>query len=97
MARDFDGDAEMMRKAAVARLARIIPMNPKKLKPQTQVAFEEFATLLSLVPDLSRWSSDEKDALREIITAKAATNELRYQRLLQKHYRLRTAILKLGS
>jgi hypothetical protein len=97
MARDFDGDAEMMRKAAVARLARIIPMDPKKLKPQTQVAFEEFATLLSLVPDLSRWSSDEKDALREIIVAKAGRTEIRYQSLLQKHARLRVPLLKLGS
>jgi len=97
MARDFDGDAAAMRKAAGARLARIIPMDPKKLKPQAQVAFEDFATVLSLVSNLDRWSSDEKDALREIITAKVRQTELRYQRLLQKHARLRAAILRLGS
>ena len=97
MARDFDGDAEAMRKAAVARLARIVPMDPRKLKPQAQVTFADFATVLSLVPDLERWSSDEKDALREIIAAKAGRTELRYLRLLQKHPRLRAAILKLGS
>ena len=97
MARDFDGDADAMRKAAVARLARIIKLSPNKLKPQAQIAFADFATVLSLVPDLDRWSSDEKDVLREIIVAKAAKNELRYQRLLQNHDRLRAAILKLGS
>jgi hypothetical protein len=97
MARDFDGDADAMRKAAVARLARIVKIDIQKLKPQAQPAFADFAAVLSLVPELERWSSDENDALREIIAAKAATNELRYQRLLQKHARLRAAILKLGS
>jgi hypothetical protein len=97
MARDFDGDADAMRKAAVARLARIVKIDIQKLKPQAQPAFADFAAVLSLVPELELWSSDENDALREIIAAKAATNELRYQRLLQKHARLRAAILKLGS
>lgn len=97
IAQDFDGDAEAMRKAAVAKLTRIIKVDPKKLKPQAQIAFGDFATVLSLVPDVSRWSSDEKDALREIISAKVGRAEQRYQSLLQKHARLRAAILKLGS
>ncbi len=97
MATDFDGDAEAMRETAVARLARIIKVDPQKLKPHVQVAFADFATVLSLVPDLDRWSSNEKDALHEIISAKAGRTELRYQRLLGKHERLRAAVLKLGS
>ncbi|HET9166631.1 MAG TPA: hypothetical protein VFP11_11585, partial [Candidatus Angelobacter sp.] len=39
MARDFDGDANAMRKAAVARLARIVKVDPRKLKSQEQAAF----------------------------------------------------------
>ena len=97
MARGFDGDAEAMRKAAVARLARIIKADPQKLKLQAQVAFADFATVLSLVPDLDRWPADEKYVLREIIVAKAGRTEQRYMRLLQKNARLRAAILKLGS
>jgi len=97
MARDFDGDVQAMRKAAIARLARIIQVDPRKLKPQAQIAFADFATVLSLVPDIARWSSDEKDSLRQIIAAKAGRTELRYQDLLQKHRRLRTAILRIGS
>jgi hypothetical protein len=97
MARDFDGDAEEMREAAVERLARAIKVDPKMLKPQAQIAFGDFAMVLSLVPDLDRWSSDEKDALREIIVAKGGRTEQRYLSMLQKHRRLRTAILKLGS
>jgi hypothetical protein len=97
MARDFGGDAEAMRKAAVDRLARMINVNPQKLKPQALGAFSDFAVVLSLVPALSRWSSDDKDALREIIAAKAGRNELRYLRRMQSHARLRAAILRLGS
>jgi hypothetical protein len=97
MARDFDGDIEAMRKAAVERLARVIKVDLQGVKPQAEVAFADFAVVLNLVPDLSRWSSDDKDALREIIAAKAGQNELRYVRLLQKHARLREALLQLGS
>ncbi len=97
MARDFDGNADAMRKAAVAKLARIIKLSPDKLKAQAQAAFADSATVLSLVPELDRWSSDDKHVLHEIIVSKAGRTELRYQRLLQKHARLRAAILKLGS
>ncbi|HXA84110.1 MAG TPA: hypothetical protein VNZ47_03480 [Candidatus Dormibacteraeota bacterium] len=97
MARDFDADAEAMRKTAVERLAHTIKVDPQKLKLQARTAFADFATALNLVPDLSLWSTDEKDALREIIAAKAGRNELRYIRLLQKHPRLRAATVRLGS
>jgi hypothetical protein len=97
MAKDFDGNANALRKAAIERLARMIRVDTQRLKPQAQAAFADFATALSLVPDLDRWSSDEKDALRDIIAAKAGQTEQRYMRLLQKHARLRAAILKLGS
>jgi hypothetical protein len=97
IARDFDGDADRMRKAAVAQLGRLLDVNPQKLKARERTAFADFATVLSLIPDLPRWTSDDKDSLREIIAAKAGRTEQRYMRLLQKHQRLRTAILKIGS
>jgi hypothetical protein len=97
MARDFGGDAEAMRKAAVARLGRNLTTNPQRLKGHECTAFADFATVLGLVPDLARWSSEEKGALRAIIAAKAGRSELRCMRLLQKHARLRDAMLKLGS
>jgi hypothetical protein len=49
------------------------------------------------VPSLSSWSREEKRALLKIIRAKSAANEMRYARLLQKHRRLREALLELGS
>jgi hypothetical protein len=97
MARDFDGDAEAMRKAAVQRLARSIKVDTSKMKSMSKTVFGDFAMVLSLVPNLAGWSSDEKAALREIIAAKAGRTELRYLRLLQSHPRLRAAFLRLGS
>ena len=97
IAREFNGDADAMRKEAVARLAGNLSLNRQRLKPEEHTAFADFAAVLSLVPDLPRWSSEEKAALRSIIAAKAGRNEQRYARLLQKHARLRAAILKLGS
>src|SRR5579859_3259928 len=97
MARDFGGDAEAMRKAAIAQLARNLNLNPQRLKAHEQTAFADFAMVLSLVPDVARWPSEEKAALQTIIGAKAGRSEQRYMRLLQKHARLRAAILKLGS
>ena len=97
MARDFGGDGEAMRKAAVVQLARNLNLNPQRLKAHEHTAFADFATVLSLVPDLAQWSAEEKAALRAIIAAKAGQTEQRYMRLLRKHARLRAAILKLGS
>ena len=59
-------------------------------------AFADFAAVLLLTPDVPRWTAEEKGALGEIIAAKAGRTELRYLHLLQKHPRLRAAILKLG-
>ncbi|MFI5103658.1 MAG: hypothetical protein ACHP79_01930 [Terriglobales bacterium] len=97
MARDFGGDAEAMRRAAVAQLGRQLNLNPHQLKAREQAAFADFATLMALVPDLPRWSPEERGALRAIIAAKAGRTEQRYQQLLLNHARLRRIILKLGS
>jgi hypothetical protein len=97
MARDFNGDAESMRTASAAQVSRDVGLNPSRFKGQQQLVFAEFATALSLIPDLARWSNDEKDSLRAIIAAKCSRTEQHYQRLLLKHARLRRAILRLGS
>jgi hypothetical protein len=96
MARDFGGDVEAMRRATTRQLAHQLNVNALKLKAHEQQAFADFAMVLSLVPDLARWSTEEKATLRAIIAAKASKTEQRYQRLLIKHVRLRSAILRLG-
>jgi hypothetical protein len=96
MACDFSGDAEAMRRDAVAWLGRQLKMAPSRFSRAAQPAFADFAAVLLFIPDLPRWTAEEKNALGKIIAAKAGRTELRYLRLLQKHPRLRATILKLG-
>ena len=60
-------------------------------------ALSDFGLALSLVEDLTRWNEVEKKALVKIIRAKAASDESSYLKLMQKHARLRSAMIKLGS
>jgi hypothetical protein len=55
------------------------------------------ALVLSLIPDLARWTPEEKTAAAKILRAKESTSEARYLRLMQRHPRLRAAFLALGS
>lgn len=58
---------------------------------------DDFAFVLALIPDLDRWSDREKRALQQLVKAKKGVEEVRYLRLMQKHARLRNALIKLGS
>ena len=60
-------------------------------------AFRELALVLDLVPDLRRWSREEKSSLLAIIRVRARGVESRYLRLLQRHARLRAALIRMGS
>lgn len=52
---------------------------------------------VSLLPGLSRWPAADKVTLTRILRAKSAREETRYLRLMQRHQRLRAALLELGS
>ena len=97
MAKSFEGDAERMRSAAVQRVARALGIRTEELKQSEQQAFENLSLVLSLIPDLSSWTKDEKLGAARIIRAKAGRDESRYLRLMQQHPRLRSAFIKLGS
>ncbi len=56
-----------------------------------------FALLLHLIPDLERWTNEERHAVADILQAKTKGTEARYLRLMQKHRRLRAALRALGS
>ncbi|HYL92794.1 MAG TPA: hypothetical protein VEW69_06525, partial [Alphaproteobacteria bacterium] len=93
MARDFGGDAEKMCAASTGWLGSVLGVHPAGLDATRRKAFQDFAMVLGLVPDLGRWTKEEKAGLLAIITAKAGRTEQRYQRLLLKHGRLRQVIL----
>jgi hypothetical protein len=87
MAREFGGDAEAIRRASEKSAARKLGARP----------IGDFALVLDLIPDLARWSTAERDAVVEVIRAKAGHGETRYLRLSQRHARLRKALIRLGS
>jgi hypothetical protein len=97
MAREFGGDAEKIRRASEAGVARALGVDPRRWSGRERGALTEFALVLSLVRDLPRWERGEKQALAKVIRAKAGPRESRYLHLLQAHARLRAAIIRLGS
>jgi hypothetical protein len=97
MASEFGGDPEKMRKDTVTAISKTLGLSPTRLNSLERAVLDDFAPLLSLVPDLSRWTKSEKQALVAVIQAKAAKNEVEYLRKLQHHDKLRNALLRLSS
>jgi hypothetical protein len=97
MAREFAGDSARILSASVAEVSHALGINSFRWDPAERQAFENWSLLLALIPNLLRWSSQEKRDVIKIIRAQAAPNEMRYLRLTQHHPRLREALLRLGS
>jgi hypothetical protein len=97
MARDFGGDANLMREHARRALEHDLGVSTASWKPLEKAAFDNFALVLSQQPGLRAWTKEEKAGLVQIIQAKAKPDEMLYLHLTQKHDRLRSALLRLGS
>jgi hypothetical protein len=97
MAERFEGDALKMRHTTSESVARTLGAKVEEKRDAAQTSFEDFALVLSLIPDLARWSEDEKRDVVRILKAKAGAEESKYLRLLQRHSRLREEIIKIGS
>jgi hypothetical protein len=97
MGSEFEGDAERFRAAAVTRLNRILGLTSSDWKAVELPALGDFAVTLFLVGDLGRWSDQDKQALVKVIRSKAGTDERGYLLSMQKHQRLRAAMIRLGS
>ncbi len=97
MAREFGGDAARIRSASQKRVAKALGVAARRLSADESRAFADLAPVLDLIPDLPRWPKGERDAVAEVARAKAGRLESRYLRLMQRHARLREALLDLGS
>ena len=97
MARDFGGDAVRMREHSTRALERMLDISPSKWAPLEKTAFDNFALVLTNVPELRKWTREEKEDLVQIIRAKTKKDEMLYLHLTQRHKRLRRALLTLGS
>ncbi len=97
MAREFGGDAARIRSASQMRVAEALGAAARRWSADERRVFADLAPVLDLIPDLSRWPKGERDAVAEVVRAKAGRLESRYLRLMQRHARLREALLHLGS
>src|SRR5439155_15828944 len=91
------GGSERKQQALVTSVARALGVKPTDLSASEHRVFSDLALVLAMIPDLSRWSKEEKSALRQIVRAKAGTDELRFVRLLQSHQKLRDGLRTIGS
>jgi len=97
MARDFGGDAVLMREHSRRALERILRVSTSSWAPLEKAAFENLAFVLADVPGLRAWTREEREDLVRIIRAKGKRDEMLYLHLTQRHGRLRKALLTLGS
>ena len=97
MAEQFGGDPEKLRRAATKALSQNLHVDIGTWSPLEQSAFENFASVLSLAPELRQWTNLQKQALVDIIRAKVSADESKYLRLLQQHRGLKEIVLRLGS
>ena len=97
MAKKFKGDPDKMRRETTSSLAQILRVDSGKWSALEQEAFADFAPVLALVDDLSRWTNVEKHGVEQIIRAKVLPSEAEYLRLFRQHRRLKQAFLRLGS
>lgn len=97
MTREFGGESQRIREASVREITRALGVNLSRWNRAEGRAFENWALVLGLIPDLIRWSPREKQDMAGIIRAQAGSNEMRYLRLTQRHPRLREELIRLGS
>jgi len=93
----FGGDAQKMRAASVEKVARLLGIRRRDWSEVELSSLSDFAIVIDLIPNLNRWSDSERQAVADIILAKADVDEARYLKLMQEHVRLRGAMIKLGS
>ncbi len=97
MARQFNGDSGKIRQASTAAVTRSLRINSSRWTPTEQHSLENWSLVLTLIPDLARWTTAEKIQLIKIIGSKSAPNEMTYLRQTQQHPRLRAELLRFGS
>ena len=97
LAREFGGDSQRMRRAAVAKVSRALQIDSSRWNLIERQVLENWSLVLALMPNLSGWSPQEKQDAVKIVRAQAGLNEMRYLRLTQQHPRLREELRRLGS
>ncbi len=97
MAAHFASDPQKMRQGSLEKLTRSLGLSFKGWSEFEKRELTELAVPIGLIPNLDRWDGAAKQLLKEILSAKVKGDEARYLKLMQRHERLRSAMIKLGS
>jgi hypothetical protein len=96
MASRFDGVASKMRSEAVRFAERLLSTSTGRWSESAKTIFSNFAIVLLFIPDIRKWSREERRMLLQIIEAKATADESKYLRLMQKHEKFRRSVINVG-
>jgi hypothetical protein len=96
MAREFAGNAQRLREESTKIVTRALGINAGNWTQLQKSVLENWSPVMALIPDLARWSRQEKERLVGIIRAKSSASEMRYLRRTQLHSRLREELLRFG-
>jgi len=97
MAKEFDGESQKIRQASTATITKALKINPSRWTVLQNQSLENWSLVLTQIPNLTRWTPEEKHQLIKIIRAKCASTEMPYLHQTQNHPRLKTELLRLGS
>ena len=96
MAAEFNGDANRIRAWSVQSVKQALGLRTTEWNNAELKALDDLALVLALIPGLSEWNKPEKAQAVSVIRAKAGPDEAKYLKLMQKHQRLRTEMIRLG-
>ncbi|MCP4632243.1 MAG: hypothetical protein GY855_04900 [candidate division Zixibacteria bacterium] len=94
----FDGDGKKAVNICSSELAAILRRRGWRKRPRFEKEwFKRLSLIISQIPDLKKWSTEEKKLLYDIMCAKGKPGETEFVRLMIKHKKLRRAFLKIAN
>ena len=97
MAKEFQSDPQKIRRRSVEFTKNALDLETGRWSASALNALDNLGLVLAMVPGVEDWSAGEKRLAASIIEAKASRDEALYLRRMQKHPRLRLAIIRLAS
>ncbi len=97
MAKEFGGDPDRIRTESERAIASGLRLSLDELNRPQRLALSNLSLVLGLLPDIANWTEHDKQKLAAVIRAKAAPDEARYLRSLQRHKEFRKAVIELGE
>ncbi len=58
---------------------------------------DPWPSVLAAIPGFSNWTDEDRQAVQRIVSARKGSTEQRYLRWMQRHSKLRAAVLRLGT